>query len=86
MDALTLTGNALNKVEIEYHGKFGSTIGRIQHIAIIIRFDICYTIFRLATQNMSPTLPGFQGIKFCVQYLSSYLHKTIFYPFNYYDN
>ena len=34
---------------------------------------------------MAPTLPGFQGIKICVQYLASHPHKPIFYPYNYYD-
>ena len=30
------------------------------------------------------TLPDFQGIKLCVQYLVSHPHKPIFYIFNYY--
>ena len=34
---------------------------------------------------MAPTLPGFQGIKRCVQYLASHPHKPIFYPSNSYD-
>ena len=34
---------------------------------------------------MAPTIPGSQGIKFCVKYLASHPHKPIFYPFNYYD-
>ena len=34
---------------------------------------------------MALTLPGFQGIKRCVQYLASHPHKSIFYPSNYYD-
>ena len=34
---------------------------------------------------MAPTLPGFQGIKPCVQYLASHLNKTIFHPSNSYD-
>ena len=34
---------------------------------------------------MAPTLPGFQGIKQCVQYLASHPHKPKFYPSNSYD-
>ena len=34
---------------------------------------------------MAPNLPGFQGIKRCVQYLASHPRKPIFYPSNYYD-
>ena len=34
---------------------------------------------------MAPTLPGFQGIKQCVQYLAIHTHKPIFYPSNSYD-
>ena len=34
---------------------------------------------------MSPTLPGFQGIKRCVKYLDIHPHKPMFYPSNYYD-
>ena len=34
---------------------------------------------------MEPTLPRFQGINHCIQYLDSHPHKTIFYPSNYYD-
>ena len=30
--ALPLTEHAIQKAEMEYHGKFGHTLGRIQHI------------------------------------------------------
>ena len=78
MAALTLTGHALHNAEIEYHGKFGHTLGRIQHIALMSRIDLCYATCHLETQTVSPTLPGFQGIKRCVQYLASHPHKPIF--------
>ena len=35
--ALPLTRHALHKAEMEYHGKFGHTLGRIQHIALMSR-------------------------------------------------
>ena len=44
MAAIPLTVNALHKAEIEYHGKFGHTLGRILHIALMIIFDIFYAI------------------------------------------
>ena len=47
MAALPLTENALHKSEMEYNGKFGHTIGRIQHISLMIIIDICYTAFHL---------------------------------------
>ena len=40
MDVLQLTGNALHKSEMEYHGNFGHDIGSIQHIACMSRIDI----------------------------------------------
>ena len=64
---------------MEYHGIFGHTLGRIQHIALISRIDLCYATFRIATQTVAPTLPGFQGIIRGVQYPASYPHKPIFY-------
>ena len=70
---------------MEYHGKFGHTLGRIQHIALMSRIDICYATCHLATQTIEPNFPGFQGIKLFVQYLSSHPHKPIFYPSTYYD-
>ena len=70
---------------MEYHGKFGHTLGRIQHIALMSIIDLCYTTHCLATQTVAPTLPDFQGIKCCVKYLASHPHKTIFYPSNSYD-
>ena len=70
---------------MEYHGKFGHTLGRIQHIALMSRTDLCYATCRLDTQTVAPTLPSFQGIKRCVKYLDSHPHKPIFYPSNYYD-
>ena len=85
MAALPLTVHALYKSEIEYHGKFGHTLGRIQHIALMSRIDLCYVTYHLATQTVAPTLPGFQFIKHCVQYLASHPHKPIFYPSTYYD-
>ena len=63
MDKLPLTGKFLRKEEMEYHSKFGHNLGQIHHIAIMIRFDICYTVCCMGTQNMSPTLTGFQGLK-----------------------
>ena len=85
MAALPLTGHALHTTEMEYHGKFVHTLGRIQHIARMSRIDICYATFRLANQNVASTLTGFQGIKRFVQYLASHPHKPIFYPSNSYD-
>ena len=68
-----------------YHGKFGHTLGRIQHIFLMSRIYLFYETCCLATQNVAPTLPGFQGIKRCVQYMDSHPHKLIFYPSNSYD-
>ena len=85
LDAIPLTGHALQKAEMEYHGKFGHTLGRIQHIALMSRIDLFYAICRLETQTVAPTLPGFQVIKRYVQYLASHPHKPIFYPSNSYD-
>ena len=85
MDALSLTGNALHKAEVEYHGNFGHTIGRIQHISLMIRIDLCYATCYLAPKYVASTLPVFQGINSGVQYLASHPHKPIFYPSNYHD-
>ena len=69
---------------MEYHSKFEHTIGRIQHISIMIRIGIFYTVCCMGTQNMEPTLPCFQGLKCCIHYLNSHSLKPIFYPYNYY--
>ena len=58
--ALPLTAHFLQKAEMEYHGKFGHTLGRIQHIDLMIKIDLCYATCRLATQTVAPTLPRFQ--------------------------
>ena len=39
--ALPLTGNALHEAEMEYHGKFGHTLGSIQHIALMSIIQFC---------------------------------------------
>ena len=70
---------------MECHGKFGHTLGRIQHIALMRRIVIFYATCSLSTQPVAPTLPGFQGFKRCVRYLASHPHKPIFYSSNYYD-
>ena len=49
------------------------------------RIEIHYTTCCLATKTVAHTIPEFQGIKRCVQYLSSNPHKTILYPSNHYD-
>ena len=85
MAALPLTGIAPHKAEVENNGKFGHTIGRIQHIALMSIIDHFYATCNLATQTVAPNLPGFQGTKLCVQYLASHPHKPIFYPYNSYD-
>ena len=68
---------------MEYHGKFGHKLGSIQHIALMSRIDLCCETCLLVTQTVSPNLPGFQGIKLCVQYLASHPHQPIFYPYNF---
>ena len=85
MAAFPLAGNPLCKVEMEYHGKPGHNIGRIHHISLMRRIDICYIDFHMATQNVEPTLTGFKGLNICIKYLDSQPHKPIFYPSNYYD-
>ena len=51
----------------------------------MIIIDILYSTCCLATQTVTHTLTGFQGIKLCVQCLDSHPHKPIFYAYNYYD-
>ena len=85
MYSFPLTWNDPHKSEMEYHGKFGHTLGWIQHIAIMIIIDIYYTDCRLATQTVLPILNGFQGTKRCIRYLDIYPRKTILFPSNYYD-
>ena len=57
----------------------------MQNITIMIRIDIFYTAFRLATQTIAPTLAVIQSINSCIKYLASKPHKPIFYPSNYHD-
>ena len=40
MAALPLLANSLNKSEMEYHGKFGHALGRIQNISLMRRIDM----------------------------------------------
>ena len=84
MAGLTLIGNDLRKADMEYNGKFGHTIGRIQHIDIMSRSELFYKTCRIVTQNVAPTLPGFQGLKHCIQFLASHPHTSIFCPYNFY--
>ena len=68
-----------------YIGKFGRTLGRIQPSAPMSRIYICYTSCCLENQTVAPTIPGYQGMNHCIQYLGSQPHKPIIYPSNYYD-
>ena len=47
MASIQLSGNALHKAEMEYHGKFEHTLGRIQHISLMSRIETCYTVCSL---------------------------------------
>ena len=40
MAALPLTGHTPHNAEMEYHGKFEHTLGRIQHVDIMSIIDI----------------------------------------------
>ena len=70
---------------MEYHGKFGHTLVRIQHITLRSRIDICYATCCIANQTLEPNIPGLQSIKLYVQYLASYPLKPISYPSNSYN-
>ena len=61
------------------------TVGQIQNISIMRIIDIYYTAFYIVTQTVAPTIPGFQGLNHCIQYLASHPHKPIFYTYIYYD-
>ena len=63
MEELPLTVDNLRKAEMEYYGKFEHNFGKIQHISLMSIIYIFYTYCSLSTENMAPTLPGFQGIK-----------------------
>ena len=69
---------------MEYNGKFGHNLGRIQHIAFMSIIYICCTDCCLETQTVAPTILGFQGLKRCIQYLDSHPRKAIFSTSNYY--
>ena len=45
-----------------------------------------YTACRMGNESVAPTIPGFQGIKRCIQYLASHPHKSIFYTLDDYDD
>ena len=85
MAALKLTGNFLHKSEMEYHGKFGHTIGQIHNIDLMSRIEICYTYCSMATKTVAHTIPGFQVINIYITYLESQNHKRTFYYSNSYD-
>ena len=85
MAAVTLTLNALFKVEIKYYGKFGHDVGQIQHIDIMRRTEIHYRAFCLGKQTVTTTIPGFQCLKRRIQYMASHTHKPIFHTSNSYD-
>ena len=44
----------------------------------MIIIDICYTTCILSNQTVAPALPGFQGLKICIQYMDIHPHKPIF--------
>ena len=71
---------------MEYNGKFGHTIGRIQHISLMSRLDIFNIACSLSTQTVANTLLDYQGIKPCIKYLVSQPIKPMFYPSNYYES
>ena len=71
--------------KIDYHGKFGHILERLQEISIMSRIGICYTACHLESQTLPSILPVLQGIKRCIPYLDSHPHKPIFYPYNSYD-
>ena len=67
------------------HEQFGDTNWRIQHVSLKSIIDLCYATCPIATQTLTPTLPSYQLIKGCIQYMASHPHNTIFYPSNSYD-
>ena len=60
--AVPLTLDSLCKLDVEFHGKCGHTLGRKQHISIISRIEMFYTAFHLGTQTVAHNIPGLQGL------------------------
>ena len=56
---------------------------RYKTLLLGVELKFCKTCCQ-EIQTVTSTLPDFQGIKLCVKYLDSHLHKTIFYCYNSY--
>ena len=51
----------------------------------MIRIEIFYTSYRLRTQTVAPTLPGFQVMNIYIKDIATQPHKPILYLLNCYD-
>ena len=66
--------------EKRYHGAFNHTIGKLLHIQQWTRYDIHYTVTRLATFTRNPNKQAFIALEHLMRYIHSHLHEPIFYP------
>ena len=76
----TLTGEALCKTKKIHQRNCGHALGCTQHISNMSRIYIYYMACRLGIKMLVPTIPGFQCLKRCIQFISTYSHNPISYP------
>ena len=78
MSAVLLTKNDHYKSEMGYHDYFQHTLGWIYKNFYLDKIEICYTACHMINRSVSPTIPGFQGLKRCIQHMTSHPNKPIF--------
>ena len=77
---LPATPTELAKLEIQYGAKYNAIIGQYNHITQVTRFDLGFTVSRLAQHNCAPKKAAFEGCKRLARFLATHLHTPIFYP------
>ena len=77
-----LVGNELVQSAIEYKGSYRYHTGKFQYAVTYTRFDLGFSLQRLAEYNNAPTAASFEGIGRHYRYLASDVIRPLTYPRN----
>eukprot|EP00956_Cyclotella_meneghiniana_P008309 scaffold11091_cov47-Cyclotella_meneghiniana.AAC.1 len=79
-EQLPASEDELKILEQRYGDSYGAILGEIMHVEVCSRFELSYSIRRLAQFTHGPTEAAFAGLYRVLRFLATHPHRPVMYP------
>lgn len=79
-EQLPATKDELKILEERYGDSYGAILGELMHVEVISRFDLSYSMRRLAQFTHAPSEAAFAGLYRVLRFLATHVHRPVMYP------